>query len=198
MCVCIYIFLPPPLGLSIGCILHIIQAQHSWHFAPLTLCCGVSWSRQVPARCLFPSPTRLPWPQMSPDTAQYPVGDKTALGQEPLFIFQLGCFLFFNIELHELFVYFGDKSLVSCFICMFSPSLKVVFVSHLWFFVFCFFFAVQKLLSLIRPLFLFLFSNLEGGSKKILLWFMSKSVLPVFSCNHFILPKLMNLFTGRE
>ena len=44
----------------------------------------------------------------------------------------------------------------------------------------------------------FIFITLGGGSKKILLWFMSKSVLPVFSCKHFILPELMNLFTGRE
>ena len=85
---------------------------------------------------------------MSPDTAQYPVGDKTAFGQEPLLIFQFGCFLFFDIELHELFVYFGDESLVSCFICVFSQPEGCLCVS---FMVFCFlfFFAVQKLLSLI-------------------------------------------------
>ena len=45
-------------------------------------------------------------------------------------------------------------------------------------------FAVQKLLSLIRShlfIFVFIFITLGGGSKKILLWFMSKSVFPVFS-----------------
>ena len=45
-------------------------------------------------------------------------------------------------------------------------------------------FAVQKLLSLIKShlfIFVFIFITLGGGSKKILLWFMSKSVFPVFS-----------------
>ena len=44
--------------------------------------------------------------------------------------------------------------------------------------------AVQKLLSLIRShLFIFVFISvtLGGGSKKILLWFMSKSVFPMLS-----------------
>ena len=43
-------------------------------------------------------------------------------------------------------------------------------------------FAVQKLLSFIRShLFIFVFISvtLGGGSKKILLWFMSKSVFPL-------------------
>ena len=50
-------------------------------------------------------------------------------------------------------------------------------------------FAVQKLLSFIRPnlfIFVFIFITLGGGSKKILLWFMSKSVLPMFSSKSFI------------
>ena len=41
-------------------------------------------------------------------------------------------------------------------------------------------FAVQKLLSLIRPhlfIFVFILIILEGGSKRILLWFMSKKLL---------------------
>ena len=45
-------------------------------------------------------------------------------------------------------------------------------------------FAVQKLLSLIKShLFIFVFRSvtLGGGSKKILLWFMSKRVFPMFS-----------------
>ena len=47
---------------------------------------------------------------------------------------------------------------------------------------------VQKLLSLIRShllVFLFIFITLGGGSKKILLRFMLKSVLPVFSSKSF-------------
>ena len=44
--------------------------------------------------------------------------------------------------------------------------------------------AVQRLLSLIKPHFLisvFISVTLGGGSKKILLWFMSRSVFPMFS-----------------
>ena len=46
-------------------------------------------------------------------------------------------------------------------------------------------FAVQKLLSLVRYhlfIFAFIFITLGGGSKKILLQFMSKNVLPMFYC----------------
>ena len=49
-------------------------------------------------------------------------------------------------------------------------------------------FAVQKLLSLIRSYFLifvFIFITLGGGSKKILLLFISESVLPMFSSKSF-------------
>ena len=31
--------------------------------------------------------------------------------------FLIGLFVFFDIELHKLLVYFGDQSFVSCFIC---------------------------------------------------------------------------------
>ena len=51
-------------------------------------------------------------------------------------------------------------------------------------------FSVQKLLSLIwYHLFIFIciFITLEGGSKKVLLQFMSQSVLPMFSSSYFIL-----------
>ena len=54
-------------------------------------------------------------------------------------------------------------------------------------------FAVQKLVSLIRShLFIFVFISviLEGESEKILLWFMSKSVLPMFSSKSFIVSSL--------
>ena len=54
-------------------------------------------------------------------------------------------------------------------------------------------FAVQKVLSLIRShlfIFVFIFITLRGGSKKILLQFMSKSVLPMFSSKNFILSGL--------
>ena len=54
-------------------------------------------------------------------------------------------------------------------------------------------FAVQKLLRLINShLFIFVFISitLGGGSKKILLWFMSKSVFPMFSSKSFIVSGL--------
>ena len=54
-------------------------------------------------------------------------------------------------------------------------------------------FAVQKILSLIKfHLFIFVFISvtLGGGSKKILLYFMSKSVFPMFSSKSFIVSGL--------
>ena len=54
-------------------------------------------------------------------------------------------------------------------------------------------FAMQKLLSFIRShlfIFVFIFITLGGGSKKILLRFMSKSVLPMFSSKSFIVSGL--------
>ena len=48
---------------------------------------------------------------------------------------------------------------------------------------------MQKLLSLIRShLFVFISITLGDGSKKILLQFMSNSVLPMFSSKSFIVP----------
>jgi len=49
-------------------------------------------------------------------------------------------------------------------------------------------FAVQKLFSLIRfHLLIFVYITLGGGSKKILPWFILKSVQPIFSSKSFIL-----------
>lgn len=61
-----------------------------------------------------------------------------------------------------------------------------IFSPYLWV-VFCMFmasFAVPKLLSLIRSHFFISYFHffLGDGSKKILVWFMSESVLPMFSC----------------
>ena len=67
---------------------------------------------------------------------------------------------------------------------IFSPIQWVVFSV-----LFMVYFAVQKLLSLIRSclfIFVFIFITLGGGSEKILLWFMSKCVLPMFSSKSFI------------
>ena len=69
--------------------------------------------------------------------------------------FFLLSFLFFDIELYELLVYFEGLSVVSCIVCVFSHSVGclcvLLMVSS----------AVQKLLCLIRShcLFLFLFPS---------------------------------------
>ena len=54
-------------------------------------------------------------------------------------------------------------------------------------------FVVEKLLSLIRShlfIFVFIFVTLGGGSEKVLLRFMSGSVLPMFSSKSFIVSSL--------
>ena len=91
-----------------------------------------------------------------------------------------------DIEQHELFVYFGDYPLsVASFANLFSHSEGCIFV---WFMVF---FAVQKLLSLIRScLFIFLstFITLGGGSRSCC--DLCQNVLPVFSSKNFTVSEL--------
>ena len=56
------------------------------------------------------------------------------------------------------------------------------------------FFAVQKLLNLIRSnlfILVFIFITLRDRSQKILVWFMSKTVLPMFSSRSFIVSSLI-------
>ena len=94
-------------------------------------------------------------------------------------IFWLDC-LFFLILSCITYLYILDINPLSVvsFVNIFSHS--VLFMVS---------FAVQRLLSLIRsPLLIFVFISitLGGGSKKILLWFMSKSVLPIFTSRSFI------------
>ena len=77
---------------------------------------------------------------------------------------------------------------VCCFVSnIFSHSVGCLFVLLMVSF------AIQKLLSLIRFhlfIFVFIFVTLGGGSEQILLWFMGKSVLPLFSSNSFIVSDL--------
>ena len=71
-----------------------------------------------------------------------------------------------------------------------SPILRVVLL-------FMVSFAVQKPFSLgsvCLYLFLFIFFTLGGGSKKILLQFMSNSVLPILSFKSLIISSLTNRF----
>ena len=76
---------------------------------------------------------------------------------------------------------------VASFANIFSHSEGYLFV------LFIVFFAVQKLLSFIRShlfIFILIFITLAGGLKMILLLFMSKSVLPMFSSKSFIVSSL--------
>ena len=79
---------------------------------------------------------------------------------------------------------------VSSFANVFSHFVGCLFV------LFMVSFAVQKLLSLIRShlfIFVFIFITLGGGSNKILLQFMSKGVLPMFSSKSFVVMSSLHL-----
>ena len=97
--------------------------------------------------------------------------------------FFIGFLCFDDIKPHELFVHFGNYSLlVTSFVNIFSQSVGCFFI------LFIVSFAVQKLLSLSRShLFIFAFISiiLGDGLKKILLCFMSESILPMFSSRSF-------------
>ena len=98
-------------------------------------------------------------------------------------------FVCFDIELHELLVYFGDCSLVSVFICnYFSHSESCLFIF------FMVSFAVQKALKFNQVPFIcfcFYFHYSRRWVKKILLRFMLKTVLPMFSSESFIVSGLI-------
>ena len=103
--------------------------------------------------------------------------------------FLLDCLNFFDAELYELFVYFRNWPLVGCSVCKYFLP-----VHSLSFIVFMVSFAMQKLLGLIRShLFVFTFASITLGdrSKTILLQFMSKSVLLIFSSRNFITSSLI-------
>ena len=96
---------------------------------------------------------------------------------------------FCDTEMYEVFIYLGDQFLVSHFVCKFLFSHFV----GLYFVLFIVSFAVQKLLSLIRSclfMLVFIFITLGSGSEKILLWFMSESILPMFCQRVFIVYSL--------
>ena len=86
-----------------------------------------------------------------------------------------------------LYVLEINPLLVASFANIYSHSKGCLFI------LFVVSFAVQKLLSFIRShlfVFVFIFITQGGGSKKILLRFMSKSVLPMFSSKSFIVSDL--------
>ena len=86
-------------------------------------------------------------------------------------------------------------SYMSCLYILEISPLCVALFAHVfshskccYFVLFMVSFAVQKLLSLIRSyLFIFAFISITlGGRSKILLWFISETVLPMFSSKNFI------------
>ena len=95
---------------------------------------------------------------------------------------------FFDVKLYELFIYVGYLLLIGHIICKYLlpfSRLSFHFVSG--------FLCCAKFLSLIMShLFIFAFVSfaLGDGSKKILLQFMSKGVLPMFSSRSFIISGL--------
>ena len=96
--------------------------------------------------------------------------------------------MFFNVELYELFIYAGYKSLISHITCKyFLPfsRLSFGFVDD--------FLCCAKGCKFNKVLFVFAFISftLEEVSKKILLQSMSKSVLPMFSSGSFIVSSLI-------
>ena len=92
-------------------------------------------------------------------------------------IFRLGC-LFFDIELHEPLVYFGNRSPVDCKVCRYFRPFR-----GLCFILFMVSIAVQKLSSLIRShlFFVFTFIPLGGEFKK------DTAVIYVKECSAYVL-----------
>ena len=93
------------------------------------------------------------------------------------------CLLFILSCISCLYIWEINLLSIASFANIFSQSIGCLFILSMV----CF--AVQKLLSLIRPyllIFAFIFITLGGESKKTLLWFMSKSSLPTFPSKSFI------------
>ena len=99
-----------------------------------------------------------------------------------------------------LFVCFLILSCMNCLYILEIKPLSVPLFANIFshsvgclFILFMVSFAVQNLLSLIRShllIFVFIFITFRGGSKKILLQFMSKCFLPMFSSKSFVVSGL--------
>ena len=102
--------------------------------------------------------------------------------------FLIGLFVFLILSCMScLYISKINPLLVASFTNIFSHSLGCLFV------LFVVSFDIQKLLSLIRShlfIFVFIFITLGGGSKMILLQFMSKSVVSMCSSKSFIVYSL--------
>ena len=104
-------------------------------------------------------------------------------------MFLIGLFVFLILSsMSCLYILEINPLSIASFANIFSHSEGFLFV------LFMVSFAVQKLSSLIRSCllnFVFIFINLGGVSKKILLQFMSKSVLPMCSSRSFLVSSLI-------
>ena len=102
--------------------------------------------------------------------------------------FVIGSFVFLILSCMScLYILEINPLSVASFENIFSHSEGCLFI------LFMVSFAVQKLLSFIRShlvIFVFIFITLRGGSEKIFLSFMSKSVFPMFSSKSFIVSGL--------
>ena len=102
--------------------------------------------------------------------------------------FWIGLFVFLILSyMGCLYILEINPLYIDSFANIFSHSEGCLFI------LFMVSFAVQKLLSFIRShlfMFVFISISLGGGSKRTLLWFMSYSVLPMFSSKSFIVSGL--------
>ena len=101
--------------------------------------------------------------------------------------FWMGWFVFLVLRCKRCLYILEMPLSVTSFANIFSQSVGCLFV------LFRVSFAVQKLLTLIRPhlfIFVFIVITLGGGSEKTVLWFMSESV-PMFSSKSFIVSSLI-------
>ena len=167
---CIYIYIPPyPTGP-----VHWMHPTYYTSSAWLTFCTTNSalWGVLIAAgTCQMPMALSYPAAMTTDVSRHCPVsmGDKTAFGQEPLLIFQLGCSFFFLILSCMSCLYILEISLLSVasFANVFSQSEGCLCVSFMAFF---FFFCCAKAFKFNQAhIFVFIFRTVEGGSKKILL-----------------------------
>ena len=131
-----------------------------------------------------------------------------------VFLYYLMMLSIFYVAVGRLYIFFGEMSVSSspsffwmgCFLmlsymsCSYILEINTLWVASFanvfshsegWLFVlFMVFFAVQKFLSLLRSYFFLIFITVRSRSEKILLQFMSKSILSIFSSKSFIVSSL--------